>query len=66
MEWICQNCLPLAVRITFLILMKRGNMCCGRRREHLPDTAGKVGASSEPKKTDNALASDERKLESKP
>jgi hypothetical protein len=32
MQWLIQNWIPLAVGITFLVLMRRGGMCCGHRR----------------------------------
>ena len=35
MEWFIQNWIPLAVGIAFVILMRRGGMCCGWHR-HKP------------------------------
>ena len=32
MEWLIQNWIPLAVGVVFLILMRRGGMCCGGHR----------------------------------
>lgn len=38
MEWIIQNWLPLAIGVAFLILMRRGGMCCGGHRHQSRDS----------------------------
>lgn len=45
MQWLIQNWIPLAVGITFLILMRRGGMCCSHRRAPRQDAAGESDAS---------------------
>ncbi len=45
MQWLIQNWIPLAVGITFLILMRRGGVCCSHRQSHHQDAAGESDAS---------------------
>lgn len=33
MEWLIQNWIPLAVGIAFVLMMRRGGMCCGGHRD---------------------------------
>ena len=39
MEWLIQNWIPLAVGIVFVLMIRRGGMCCGSHREPHRDAA---------------------------
>lgn len=58
MQWLIQNWIPLAVGITFLILIRRGGMCCSHRQAHHPDAGGEIDAFGDSTKTSNPQVRD--------
>jgi hypothetical protein len=59
MQWLVHNWIPLAVGITFLILMRQGGICLGHRRERHQDPNGETVAAEKSMGANNAPASDE-------